>query len=58
MSGKDTSEKQQSAARIREERLKQALKANLARRKAQARVRGGGKAGKDSAPGKGGEQEG
>jgi len=39
MSGKDTPRRQRSEAEIREDRLKLALKANLARRKAQSRVR-------------------
>ncbi|SEL13238.1 hypothetical protein [Roseovarius nanhaiticus] len=58
MSGKDTPKRQRSEAEIREDRLKQALKANMARRKAQARVRQAGDKSNDSAPGKGAEQEG
>ncbi|WP_099828233.1 hypothetical protein [Oceaniglobus indicus] len=47
MAGKDDPGTPKSAAALREERLKAALKANLKRRKAQARARsddaGGGK---------------
>ena len=42
MSGKDTPKDRRSEAEKREDRLKQALKANLARRKAQAKGRRGG----------------
>ncbi|MEX1235411.1 MAG: hypothetical protein WEB56_10540 [Roseovarius sp.] len=66
MSSKDTPKKQRSEAEIRESRLKQALKANLARRKAQSRGRraddmpdGAGAAqNDDSMSGKDSEQEG
>jgi hypothetical protein len=58
MTGKDTPKRQRSEAEIREDRLKQALKANLARRKAQTRERKAGHAGNDTGPKAGGEQEG
>ncbi|WP_138933208.1 hypothetical protein [Roseovarius arcticus] len=58
MTGKDTPKPQRSEAEIREDRLKQSLKANLARRKAQARVRKSGDAGNKASPEAGGEQEG
>ncbi|MFX0546885.1 hypothetical protein ACEWPL_015195 [Roseovarius sp. S1116L3] len=62
MNGSDTPKKPRSEAEIREDRLKQALKANLARRKAQARGRKAGAAGSDTGndngPAMGGEQEG
>ncbi len=58
MSGKPPPKQPRSEADIREDRLKQALKANLARRKAQARVRGDGKAGNEGGPDTGGEQKG
>ncbi|MFX0542887.1 hypothetical protein ACEWPM_014280 [Roseovarius sp. S4756] len=60
MNGSDTPKKTRSEAEIREDRLKQALKANLARRKAQARGRKAGTAGTgdDNGPEAGGEQEG
>ncbi len=41
MSSDDTPKQPKPKGNPREDRLKQALKANLARRKAQARVRGG-----------------
>ena len=43
MTRKDTPDKARETAGTREERLKQALKANLARRKAQTRARDGAK---------------
>jgi hypothetical protein len=45
--GKTAPKPQRNAADIREERLKAALKANMARRKAQARVRAKAGAGVD-----------
>ena len=39
MDHKSTEKKQRTEAQIREDRLKAALKANMAKRKAQARVR-------------------
>ena len=41
MSDKDPKKKTKTAAEIREDRLKAALKANMAKRKAQARARNG-----------------
>ena len=45
MTGKDTPKKPAKTGKTREDRLKQALKANLARRKAQTRARSGTGAG-------------
>jgi len=47
MSKKDTSGKPTTEAQMREDRLKQALKANLARRKAQTRARNEEQPGKE-----------
>jgi hypothetical protein len=49
MTGKSRDEDAAKAAAPREERLKQALKANLARRKAQARARSDSDTGSDGA---------
>ncbi len=43
MSDKDTQSKTDKTAKTREDRLKAALKANMAKRKAQARARSTGK---------------
>ncbi|MCZ4354546.1 hypothetical protein O4H61_18670 [Roseovarius aestuarii] len=51
MSSDKTPKKPAKTGKTREDRLKQALKANLARRKAQSRARGA--AGGDSEQGKG-----
>ncbi len=58
MSDRDTPKRQRSEAEIREDRLKQALKANLARRKAQSRGRQAEATGKESTSDAGDEQEG
>ncbi len=58
MSGKDVSNEPRSEADRRAERLKQALKENLARRKAQARGRKARAAQDRTGPEADGEQEG
>ena len=51
MSGEKTPKKPAKTGNTREDRLKQALKANLARRKAQSRARGAANGGNDQGKG-------
>ncbi|HKL55212.1 MAG TPA: hypothetical protein VJ893_03755 [Roseovarius sp.] len=52
MNSKTTPDKPEKKGQSREDRLKSALKANLARRKAQMRARGADEAGKPETGGK------